>query len=161
MKPIWLHPSQGDAYTAVAGFLNGRIGTCLAGWEQGTILAVVDGPSLVGAVLFHNYDKVHGTIEISAASDSKRWLTRAVLWEMFSFPFLQLGCQAVVARMDAGKPLVRIFTAYGFKQYEIPRLRGRNTVEAVMVLSDDDWLANGFHKEFAHGQERTRPDAAA
>ena len=151
MTPIWLHPSQGDVYRSVAGFLNDRVGMGLAGWESGTILAVADGSQIVGAAPFHNYDANHGTIEISAASDCKRWLTRAVLWEMFAFPFLQIGCQAVVARMDADRPLTRIFTAYGFKRYDIPRLRGRNTVEAVMVLSDDDWRANGFHKELPNG----------
>lgn len=160
MTPIWLHHCQGEPYRAVAGFLNDRVGLCLAGWETGTILAVADGAQIVGAVLFHNYDPQHGTIEISAASDSKRWLTRPVLQAMFAFAFDQIGCQAVIARMDAGKPLTRIFTAYGFKRYDIPRLRGRNTVEAVMVLADDDWRANGFHKEFAHGQERTSADAA-
>lgn len=160
MTPIWLHPSQGEVYRSVAGFLNDRVGMFLAGWDQGAILAVADGTDLVGAVLFHNYDPRHGTIEISAASDSKRWLTRPILREMFGFPFGQLGCQAVIARMDADRPLVRIFTAYGFKKYEIPRLRGRDTVEAVMVLSDDDWRANGFHKEYADGQERTRTNAA-
>ncbi len=149
MTPVWLHPSHGAGYFAVAGYLSDRIGFPLAGIEAGTILAVADGDVIVGAVLFHNYSPQFGTIEISAASDSKRWLTRAILREMFGFAFDQLGCQAVVARMDADKPLTRIFTAYGFKRYDIPRLRGRDTVEAVMVLSDCDWLANGFHKENA------------
>lgn len=150
MNAVWLHPSQGEAYLAVAGFLHDRIGE-LSGWQLGTILAVTDGKSITGAVLFHNYNPDCGTIEISAASDSKRWLTRAILREIFGFAFHQLGVQAVVARMVAGRDLARIFTAYGFKQYDIPRLRGRDTAESIMVLSDDDWRANGFHKEFHHG----------
>ena len=150
MKAVWLHPSQGDAYLSVAGFLNYRIGE-LSGWQIGTILAVADAEKLCAAVLFHNYNPGAGTIEISAASDSKRWLTRPILREIFAFAFLQIGVQAVVARMAAGRDLARIFTAYGFKKYDIPRLRGRDKAESIMVLSDDDWHANGFHKEFPHG----------
>lgn len=148
MRAVWLHPSQGEAYLSVAGFLNERIGE-LSGWQVGTILAVVDAKTICGAVLFHNYTPGCGTIEISAASDSKRWLTRPILWEIFAFAFHQIGVQAVVARMAAGRQLARIFTAYGFKRYDIPRLRGRDTAETIMVLSDDDWRANGFHKETA------------
>lgn len=151
MNTIWLHPSQGQPFAAVAGFINDRIGAELAGWRQGTILAVADDSAIVGAVLFHNFNESAGVIEISAASDSKRWLTRPVLNEMFAFPFDQIGCQAVIARMDADRPLTRIFTAYGFKRYDIPRLRGRDRAEAVMVLADDDWRQGRFSRSKSHG----------
>lgn len=122
---------------------------------DGTI-AVTAGPAVV---LFHNWDPGAGVVEITAASDSKRWLTRPVLLELFSYPFDRLGCQAVVARMAPERPLARMFTAYGFKRYDLPRLRGRNEGEAVLILGDDDWRSNGFHKEHGHGQERTSADA--
>lgn len=114
-------------------------------------MAVADGEQIVAAVLFHNWQPQNGVLEISAASDTKMWLSRATLFEIFNYAFNEVGAQAVVACMDAGRPLIRIFEAYGFKRYEIPRLRGRDKAETVMVLGDDEWKANGFHKEHGHG----------
>lgn len=101
-----------------------------------------------GAAIFQNYDKFNGTIEISAASIATRWLSRGILHEMFAYPFNQLGCQAVILRCaDTDKRMARILPAYGFNRYDIPRLRGRDKPEAIYVLGDDEWHANGFHKE--------------
>jgi len=116
-------------------------------------MAICNDGVVIAAVIFNNWDDETGVIEISAASDSKRWLTRRVLKEMFEYPFLRLGCQAVAARGDSeNMSLHGIFPAYGFKRYDIPRLRGRDKIESVYVLSDDDWKANGFHKVKADEQ---------
>lgn len=110
---------------------------------------VIDGENLVAAMIFHNLDRASGVIEISGAADSARWLTRPVLFDLFAYPFKQLGCQAVVMRVDPGNArLDRILKSYGFTRYDIPRLRGREKAEAIYVLGDDDWRANGFHKEY-------------
>lgn len=153
MTRIWLHPRDGGAYEAVARFLADRIGEYPNGWQVGTIMAVAKDDRIVAAVLFHNWQPRNGVIEISGASDDGRWLSRALLFDLFDYAFNQMGAQAVVACMDAGRPLTRIFEAYGFRRYDIPRLRGRDKAETVMVLGDDDWKANGFHKEHADGQE--------
>lgn len=151
MTPLWLHWKRDPApYSAVAGFVATRIGA--APIPDGTALAVTDDGDLVAAVIYHNFMPDAGTIEISAASDTKRWMTRPVLWEMFDFPFNDLGCQAVVARTSPqDAPLQRIQKAYGFVSYTIPRLRGRDRDEVVSILTDDAWRANGFHKEHRHG----------
>ena len=154
MTRIWLHPRDGAAYEAVARFLADRIGAEVAGWQTGTIMAVAKGDRIVAAVLFHNWQPRHGVIEVSAASDDRGWRSRAVLFDLFDYAFNQMVAQAVVARMDAGRPLIRIFEAYGFRRYDIPRLRGRDAAETVMILGDEDWKANGFHKEHADGQKR-------
>lgn len=162
MEVFWCR-SDSPQGRAVLGFLSQRIWGEKRELPSGEVMAVLDGDKLAGAVLFNNYDARAGTIELTAAAASKRWLTRAVLLEMFAFPFVQIGCQAVVLRCDpADKALGRILTAYGFKRYEIPRLRGRDKAEALFILGDDEWRSNGFHKENAHGQEeRTRPNTAA
>jgi len=149
---IWLHPRDGAAYEAVARFLADRIGEWPNGWQIGTILAIARGDEIVAAVLFHNWQPGHGVIEVSGASDDKRWLSRAVMFDLFDYAFNQMGAQAVLARMDADRPLGRRFEAYGFRRYDIPRLRGRDKAEAVLVLSDDEWAANGWHKENADGR---------
>lgn len=148
LRSFWLHPNDGDAYRAVKGFIDARIWGGASTTTDGTICAVSDGPAIVAAAIFHNYDPDSGVVEISAASDSARWLSRPVLFDLFNYAFNQMQCQAVVARVDPGdKRLARIFPAYGFQTFFIPRLRGRNKGETIFLLTEEDWRANGFHKE--------------
>lgn len=152
MRPFWVHHAQAAGYSALTGFLSDRIFGRSVDMTNGTIMAVTKGGAVCSAVLFHNYDPEAGIVEISAASDDKRWLTRAVLLELFSYAFGDLGCQAVVARIER-ETLARIFTAYGFERYDIPRLRGRGKAETILVLTQEAWTGNGFHKENEYGQK--------
>ena len=114
-----------------------------------TILALTDGEDVIGIVAFHNYDAKAGVMELSAAAETPRWLTRRDLHAVFSCVFNQCGCPAAILRCaPEDLRMARIATAYGFKRYEIPRLRGRDESEIVYVLGDDQWRANGFHKEY-------------
>lgn len=109
-------------------------------------MGVASGESIVAAVIFTNYDASAGVVEMSAAADTARWLTRPVLAEMFGYAFDQLGCQAVVLRVHPNNVrLHRILRAYGFERHDVPRLRGRDTPEVFYILGDDIWRANGFH----------------
>lgn len=152
MNAVWAHPSQGALYGALVEFLAVRIWGKIKPMPHGTAMAVAHQGAIVGGALFNNYDPDTGTVEISAASDNPGWLTRPILWEMFSFPFNQMGCQAVILRVDPDNSrLARILAAYGFTRYDVPRLRGRDKGEAIFILGDDVWRANGFHKENRHG----------
>lgn len=151
MKAVWLAETSPGFYAA-ADFIAHRIYGTEKDMPGQTIMAVAHDGAIVAAAIFQNYSKEYGTIEISAASDDKRWMTRRTLWEMFDYCFHQLGCQAAILRTDPDdKALSRILHRYGFDQYLIPRLRGRDKPEMISVLSDDAWRANGFHKENAHG----------
>lgn len=115
---------------------------------KGTVMAVADGPEIIGACLFHNWDVDAGVIELTSASLSAKWLTRPVLREMFGYAFDELKCQAVVLRVDPDNTrMCRIASAFGFKRHDIPRLRGRNKAEALFILGDDDWRGGRFFKE--------------
>lgn len=139
-------------YNAICGFVSERIWGEQRPFPSGTAMAVSDAGMIVAGVVFSNYDKDAGVIEISAASDTQRWLTRPVLAEMFGYAFDQLGCQAVVMRVDPGNArLGRMLMAYGFSRHDVPRLRGRDRAEAFYILGDDAWRANGFHKEIRDG----------
>lgn len=158
MRPIWVHHSE-PGYRSLLSFMTQRIWGDDRDMMAGTIMAVVDEDAVKAVVLFHNYEPEAGVIEVSAASDSKRWLTRPILWEMFSYAFGEVGCQAVVARIDPDNTsLARIFTAYGFTRHDIPRLRGRDKADCVLVLTDDAWAANGFHKEHGRHGKGTEAD---
>lgn len=149
-KAIWAHWDENpQMFKAIEEFISMRVWKKPREFGLGRAMAVVDDSKVVAGLIYHNYDADAGVIEISAAADTPRWLTKSILREMFEFPFLGLGCQAVAMRCDAqatNNNLSRILPSYGFKRYDIPRLRGRNTVEAVYVLSDDDWKANKFNR---------------
>lgn len=111
-------------------------------------LGVLDDDRLVAGVLYHNHYPDAGVIELTAASISKRWLTRPVLKAIFALPFERFGCQLCVLRVsETNRSMLRIGRAYGFESYAIPRLRGRDEAEHILTLTDDDWRRSRFHKE--------------
>lgn len=150
MMPVWLHHAQQpDDYAALCRYISQRIWGKPRDFPLGTGLAVLDGGGLAAGLVYYDYDKDAGVIQISGAAETPRWLTRPVLFEMFSYPFNQMECQAVVMRVDPDdKRLERILTAYRFEKHEIPRLRGRDKNECLFILTDDAWKANGFHKDY-------------
>ena len=119
-----------------------------SGFGNCQAMAIIEGNDLIAGCIFYNWDPECGVIEISAASTDKRWMSRPILKEMFEFVFLGCHCQAVVMRIsDENKPMHRIAKAYGFEQYVIPRLRGRNANENVFVLTDDAWKTNRWNRK--------------
>ena len=54
---------------------------------------------LAAGVVFHNYDARAGDIEVVIAAESPRWASREVFFAAFAYPFLQLGCRRVTARV--------------------------------------------------------------
>lgn len=111
-------------------------------------MAVADGPAIIGACLFHNWDADAGVIELTSASLSPKWLSRPVLRAIFGYAFDELKCQAVVLRVDPDNVrMCRIASAFGFQRHDIPRLRGRDKAEALFILGDDEWRGGRFFKE--------------
>lgn len=146
------HDLQPQLYTALRKFLTKSIWGEQRPMSPGTIIGVEHLGETVAAAMLHNYDPYAGVIEVSAASDDKRWLTRPVLWALFNEAFNVIGVQAVVARMDPkNESLCSIFSRYGFTGQLLPHMRGKGVPEMVMILGVDEWKANGFHKENEHG----------
>lgn len=113
------------------------------------------GDCLVGGFVFNEWSPEFGVIEVSFAGIDKRWLTRAVLYGMFSYVFDDIGCQMACSRTPVGlRHAVRICQAYGFKQVTVPRLFGRDQDGIISTLTAEDWRANGFHKENADEQRQ-------
>ena len=116
-------------------------------FEKYCSLAVHDEGRLIGGVLYHHFSPRDGVMEMSAAAVDRRWLTRPVLKAMFTVPFETFACQLAVLRVsERNTAMLRIAKAYGFNEYVIPRLRGRNEADHILTLSDDDWRANRFNK---------------
>lgn len=121
-----------------------RIPGCERGWERFVALSV--GSPRIAGVIYHNYCPESQVIEMSAAADNSRWLTREVLYAMHAYPFQDAGCQMVVLRTSVKNTRMRsIAKRYGYKEFVIPRLRGRHENEAILTLTDDVWNSSRFH----------------
>lgn len=148
MQFVWGSASEPELNKALAGWLAAHIDGVDAFDEPYTTLGMFNDGQVVAVVLFNNYQPNAGVLEMHAASESKRWLTRPSLKEMFTYPFDQLRCQMVVLRVsERDTSLHRILEAYGFEKYLIPRLRGRNEGEYLFTLTEEAWRSNGFHRE--------------
>lgn len=132
---------------AVGNFVSNIIYGVPGRFSQYCSLAVLDEGVVIAGVLYHHFSPKDGVMEMSAGSLDKRWLTRPVLKAMFTVPFDLFGCQMAVLRVsEHNKPMLRIAKAYGFNEFIIPRLRGRDEAEHLLTLTDDGWRDNRFNK---------------
>lgn len=117
-------------------------------FENFQALAIIDDDTLIGCVLFHHYNDEYGTIELTIATTSKRWVTRRTIGRMAKYVFDEANCQAAVVRTDKNNKHIRsMLRRAGFAEYSIPRLRGRTKPEIILVLSDDEWNRSKFNKQ--------------
>ncbi len=122
-----------------------RIPGCARGWDACVAMRVFRAET-IGAVIYHDWNPEAGTLCMSAAGGSG-WLTRSVLRAMHGYVFDDAGCQLAVLQVsEKNAAMRRIALAYGYCEFVIPRLRGRNEAECLLTLTDDAWRASRFHK---------------
>lgn len=139
MTLVWGGPRAPEINEGLAKFVADRIGA-ERGFGPCATLGMVDGDRIAAAVVFHNWHPEEGVIEMSSASDSKRWLTRPMMNAMFRFCFGECGCQLVVLRVsERNTGMVDIARRFGFSETRIERLRGRDEAEIIFTLTDDAW----------------------
>ncbi|WDZ78750.1 GNAT family N-acetyltransferase [Ensifer adhaerens] len=143
MRIIWGGANNATVNRMIADFVASHIAGCERGFADFVTMGVVEDGGLLAGVVFHDYAPEAGVIELSAASTSKRWLTRPVLKGMFAYPFQEIGCQMVVLRVsERNAGMIAIAERFGFSPHRIPRLRGREEAEIVFTLTDNDWRAH-------------------
>lgn len=115
--------------------------------EKFCSMGVFDGDNLVAGTLYHNWHPTDGIIELTSASLTKKWLTRAVVRAMFDLPFNILDCQMGVLRVsERNGDMIRIARSFGFSEAFVPRLRGRDEGEFIFTYTDDQWRASPYNK---------------
>lgn len=102
------------------------------------------GPDLIGGVVYQNW---RGTdIEILGAG-RPGWLTRTHLLAIFTYPFIQLGCNRVTAIVDKRNKHARQFVErLGFKYEGCCREAmpgGANAIIYGMLKTECRWIDNG------------------
>lgn len=152
MDILWSGPSDIDRNKALAEWASSIVApTREIDLTPCTCMAVIDRGLLIAVMIWNNWDQHAGTMELSGAAVSKRWLTKPVLNSMFFYPFQEANCQMVVARVsEHNTPLLRQLKSIGFDQITVPRLRGRNEAAVVCTMTDEQWQASKFYREVSH-----------
>lgn len=141
MTPVYDHSE------AVQAFVSRGLWGDLRGFGPAFGLGFADESGLTAGVVYHNYQPDAGVIEISAYSDRRDWLKRDFLRAIFSYPFEQLNCRLVVARIsERNARTLRIWRAFGADLHSIPELRGPNEAEVIAVLSREAWASGKFSR---------------
>lgn len=148
MTPVYFGPRSSPLQNTTVGRF-----VCELIWQKAEAvrdycsMGVFDHDKLVAGTLYHNWHPESGVVELTSASLSKRWLTKPVVNAMFELPFSRLGCQMVVLRVsETNDNMVCIARSFGFDEYFIPRLGGRDKGEHVFTLTDDQWSVSKFKK---------------
>lgn len=138
MKPSWR-----------AGQVAERVVCEILGFDRGfgpnkTLGFVDDAGRVAGGMVFHNWCPEAGVIEITIGSRSRMWATREILRAAAEFAFEDCGCQAVVARTDKNNPARTIWKKLGASEHVIPRLRGRDEAEHILVLPQEAFMNSKY-----------------
>lgn len=122
------------------------IPNCERGFGNCQALGFLDGSGAVdAAIVYHNWEPKNRVIEISAGALSRKWLNRARLSQIFAYPFDQLECRMVVARIGEHNARARrIWRSLGADEYIIPALRSPQEAEVIYTLSKEAWQSSKF-----------------
>jgi RimJ/RimL family protein N-acetyltransferase len=103
-------------------------------------LGIIKKGVVIAVVVFHNWQPDDGTIELSAAADDPRWLTRTVIRQIMSICFEQHGCQQVFTRQAVdNERAIKIYRYMKFTEILLPNMRGKGKDEILMLLTKDEW----------------------
>lgn len=98
----------------------------------------VDG-KLIGGVVFHDYQKSFGTIQLSCAASTPRWMTYRLAREILAYPF-RIGIQKIwTATLATNTRALRFNNNMGFRNEAVLEHEfgtGRHCIRGCMRLTD-------------------------
>lgn len=107
----------------------------------------IRGETLIGGVIYHNYDPEAGVIEISAGMHPSHQLTRGEWQDVMDAPFVKMDCQMIYFKVaKTNKRLRATLRRMGCKEHIVPRMLGRTKAMAFMTLTDEDWFGGRYSK---------------
>ena len=98
---------------------------------------------IVAGFVFHNWEPGAGVIEVSGASDHRRWATREVVKTALGYVFDTAGCQMLYARQYYENTAARRgWLHLGATEHVIPRMFGRGTTGTLLFLTEEQWRSS-------------------
>lgn len=112
-------------------------------------IGIVRRNSLVAGVVYHQYRPEQGDCELSVASRSKRWASREVLGALLAYPFRQLECRRISARVRAdNRAALRFNLGLGWQVEGVIREWYAPGVDAVMLgMTREEWERGRYYVE--------------
>ena len=96
-------------------------------------------------LVWHNYQRRYGTIELSVLADNPRWLTRDLLKKIVHYVEECVKCHTVILRCERDNDVVvRIGHVFNAETHVLTNCRGLNRDEVVMVISVDNFKRSRF-----------------
>lgn len=88
---------------------------CIYAPEHDHCIARVKGGRLLGGVIYQGY--TGASIELHVAGFDPHWINRNILWTVFAYPFLQLGCKKIIGRVaESNSRALEFDFKLGFKE---------------------------------------------
>lgn len=105
---------------------------------------------LIGGAVYNNYR--HPAIELSFASDTPKWASKATVSCIFRYPFVELGCLRLTAFTRAGNERARAnLLKIGFRQegYHPHGFPDDDAVSYGALRENCRWVKNEVRSESA------------
>jgi hypothetical protein len=117
---------------------------------------------LIAGMVYHNWDREAGVIEMSGAAIDPKWLNVETLRRMYSYPYLELRCQMTFMRVAAdNERLLRQLAAFNYAFITMPRMLGRDRDAVLCQLTYEAWCDNKICRRYKHHLEATHVSEAA
>lgn len=112
-----------------------------ADFGPASAIGIVDeNQSPMAGIVFHDYQPLYGTIQLSAAAESPRWATKKVIGAILGYPFLQLKVHKVwTATQHENLRAIKFNKGVGFTQEATLKDHfgaGRHAVICRMLFKD-------------------------
>lgn len=112
-------------------------------------IGVIDDETgeLQAGFIYHHYIPKAQVIEVGLFILNKKAFNRKALRKVFEYPFIECGCQMIIAPISANnEALLSILARLNFDFTLVPRLYGRGEDAVLCTLTDDQWLDSKFSK---------------
>lgn len=112
-------------------------------------IGVIDrSGQLVGGVVYHNWNRLAGNIELSFAATSPKWLTRDIVRALLRYAYTQLGCQRITACTPRRATRARQFLdRFGFRREGSVKRGFGNDNAIISGLLREEWDAHPINRE--------------
>ena len=125
-----------------------HVGSSVAFGPCAGIGVLADDGSIIGGVVFNNWQPACRSVEVSFASDSPRWLTRRIIREILRYPYGQLDCNRLTSVTPRKATSARRFLeAFGFKREGLVREGFGDDDAVISGLLRREWEASRFNQE--------------
>lgn len=125
-------------------------------------IGIMDDDRILGAIVYHDYQPLYRTCQISMASSSPKWCTKRVVKDILAFPFIQYGCNKVwTATPHTSERVIKFNLALGFRREATLKDHFGPKSHAVICEMHQKYFLNRYMKEMDHGKKQGQSAAAA